>query len=57
MPSHTAFVLLSYGAAFLVLAAMLAWLFIDRAATRRELERLERAGFKRRSDTGEDGGA
>lgn len=55
MLSHAAFVLLSYGASLLVFAVVLAWLLIDRAVTRRELERLEKAGFRRRSDTGETG--
>ena len=57
MISHTAFVLLSYGAALLVLGIVFAWLFWDRAATMAELDRLESAGFKRRSDGGEDDGA
>ena len=52
MLSHTAFVLLSYGAAALVLGAVFIWLFWDRSATMAELERLEQAGLKRRSDTG-----
>ncbi|MCR9121141.1 MAG: heme exporter protein CcmD [Phyllobacteriaceae bacterium] len=49
MLSHTAFVLLSYGAAAAVLGAVFVWLFIDRAATMAELDRLEQAGLKRRS--------
>ncbi len=48
--SHTAFVLASYGAAVLVLGIVFAWLLIDRATTRRELERLQAAGMRRRSD-------
>lgn len=55
MMSHTAFVMLSYGAAALVLAVLLAWLFRDRAATLRELDRLEAAGLKRRSDAAAEG--
>lgn len=57
MLSHTAFVLLSYGAALLVLGAVFAWLFWDRAATMAELDRLERAGFRRRSNAGGDADA
>lgn len=49
MLSHTAFVLISYGAAATVLGAVLVWLFVDRAATMRELDRLEQAGLRRRS--------
>ncbi|MBO6554704.1 MAG: heme exporter protein CcmD [Roseitalea sp.] len=54
MLSHSAFVLLSYGAAAAVLGAVLVWLFIDRAATMAELDRLEQAGLKRRSASGGD---
>ena len=54
MLSHTAFVLLSYGAAMAVLGAVIAWLLVDRAATKRELERLEQAGFRRRSESAEE---
>lgn len=49
MLSHTAFVLLSYGAAAAVLGGVFVWLFVDRAATMAELDRLEQAGLKRRS--------
>lgn len=52
--SHTAFVLISYGAAIAILGAVVAWLFIDRAATMADMERLERAGLKRRSDAAQD---
>ncbi|WP_306119011.1 MULTISPECIES: heme exporter protein CcmD [unclassified Roseitalea] len=52
MWSHGAFVLASYGAAFGVLALVIVWLLIDRAATMREIERLERAGLTRRSARG-----
>ena len=48
--SHTAFVLASYGAAALVLGVVFAWLFVDRAATTRDLARLEAAGLRRRSE-------
>jgi len=54
MLSHTAFVLLSYGAAAAVLGAVFVWLFFDRASTMADLERLERAGLKRRSAPGRD---
>lgn len=52
--SHTTFVLASYGAAALVLGAVLAWLIIDRAATARDLARLEAAGLRRRSQTSQE---
>lgn len=55
MMSHMAFVLLSYGAALLVIGVVIGWLLFDRAATTAELDRLEQAGLKRRSATGSDG--
>lgn len=54
MMSHDAFVLLSYGAAGFVFVALIAWILIDRAMTKRDLERLEKAGIRRRSQAGGD---
>jgi len=52
MMSHDAFVYLSYGSAFLVLGGLVIWLLLDRAATKRDLKKLEEAGARRRSDGG-----
>lgn len=54
MLGHTAFVLMSYGAALAVLGVVIAWLLVDRAATKRELDRLDEAGFKRRSESADE---
>ncbi|MEL6921518.1 MAG: heme exporter protein CcmD [Pseudomonadota bacterium] len=48
--SHMVFVLFSYGAAALIMCAVLAWLWVDARATRTELARLEAQGVKRRSE-------
>ena len=54
MMSHSAFVLLSYGTSIAIFGVVVAWLLIDRAATMADLERLERAGVKRRSEAAKD---
>ncbi|MBB3145623.1 heme exporter protein D [Phyllobacterium trifolii] len=51
MISHTGFVLASYGAAIIVLAALIGWIFIDQRSQRQALQELESRGVRRRSET------
>ncbi|MDR6631726.1 MULTISPECIES: heme exporter protein CcmD [Phyllobacterium] len=51
MTSHTGFVLASYGAAIIVLAALIGWIFIDQRSQRQALQELESRGVRRRSET------
>ena len=51
MISHTGFVLASYGAAIIVLAALIGWIFIDGRSQRRRCRSWNRAGVRRRSET------
>lgn len=53
--SHETFVYGSYGFFALVLAALVAWVWLDAATTRRTLRKLEEQGVKRRSDRNGDG--
>ncbi len=46
---HAAFILASYGAAALIIAAVIGWIVLDRRAQQRALEELERRGVTRRS--------
>lgn len=46
---HAAFILASYGLAFAVIAALIAWVFYDYRRQRRLLADLERRGVTRRS--------
>lgn len=50
MSNHLVFVLASYGLGALILLALVAWLWLDRNATIKELQRLEKMGLRRRSD-------
>lgn len=50
--THTTFVMLSYGAAALVFAIVMAWVLLERRRTVRELAALEKAGVTRRADAG-----
>lgn len=50
MSEHLVFVLASYGLGALILLVLLAWLWSDRNATIKELQRLEEMGLRRRSD-------
>lgn len=50
--SHEAFVITSYTITALVVVGMVLWVVLDGRARRREIERLEAAGIKRRSDQG-----
>jgi len=49
---HAAFIWLSYGAALLVVAALIAWAFGGEARARAKLAELERRGIVRRSRRG-----
>jgi heme exporter protein D len=51
MMSHTGFVLASYGAAIIVLTALIGWIFIDQRSQRQALQELESRGVRRRSET------
>ena len=51
MIGHTGFVLASYGAAIIVLAALIGWIFIDQRSQRQALQELESRGVRRRSET------
>ncbi|WP_411037181.1 heme exporter protein CcmD [Shinella sp. BYT-45] len=53
--SHAFYVMASYAAAFAVAIGLVLWVFIDHRGRRRELERLEAAGIRRRSARGGDG--
>ncbi len=49
MGNHLGFVLASYGIAFVVLAIAIGWILIDQRLQKRELQRLEAQGLRRRS--------
>jgi heme exporter protein D len=51
MMNHTGFIIASYGASFLVLAALIGWIFIDQRTQRQALQELETRGVRRRSET------
>lgn len=55
MAEHLDFVLASYGLAALIVIALIVWLWVDRNATVRELENLEKMGLRRRSDSTDAG--
>jgi heme exporter protein D len=46
---HAAFIVASYGAAVLIIAALIGWIVLDRRAQQRALDELERRGVTRRS--------
>lgn len=50
MSEHLVFVLSSYLLGALILLVLVAWLWIDRNSTIKELQRLEKMGLRRRSD-------
>ena len=52
--SHAFYVSTSYVAAFAVTFGLVAWVWLDHRGRRRELERLEAAGIRRRSARAED---
>lgn len=54
MSDHDVFVYGSYGLGALIMAVLVAWLWIDRNATLKELARLEEMGVRRRSEADEN---
>ena len=46
---HAAFIVAAYGAAVLILAALIAWIVLDHRAQQRALGELEKRGVTRRS--------
>ncbi|MGH6859200.1 MAG: heme exporter protein CcmD [Phyllobacterium sp.] len=57
MSSHAAFVVASYLAAFVALAALIGWIFIDQRIQRRALQDLEARGVRRRSEAKSENGS
>ena len=47
---HAAFIVTAYGAAMLVVAALIGWVALDRRALKNTLDDLEMHGMTRRSD-------
>ena len=47
---HAGFIVAAYGAAALILAALVAWIVLDHRAQRRTLGELEMRGVTRRSE-------
>lgn len=47
---HAAFIVLSYAAALVVLAALVGWIVLDHRALKRTLKMLDAQGVTRRSD-------
>jgi heme exporter protein D len=54
--SHTFYIAMSYGIAGLVSLCLIAWVWLDGRARRRELAQLEAAGIRRRSAKVPEGG-
>ncbi len=54
---HAVFIWLSYGAAVVVVAALMVWAFGGEARNRAKLDALERRGFVRRARSRKDGSA
>ena len=52
MSTHALFVMAAYAITALVLAGLVGWILLDRAARLRELAELESGGVRRRSDRG-----
>jgi heme exporter protein D len=47
--SHTFYIAMAYGVATVVTLCLIAWVWLDGRARRRELAELEASGFRRRS--------
>jgi heme exporter protein D len=47
---HVGFIVSAYGAAIVIVAALISWVMIDRRRLRREIAKLEAQGITRRSD-------
>jgi heme exporter protein D len=54
--SHTFYIAMSYGIAGLISLCLIAWVWLDGRARRRELAQLEAAGIRRRSAKVPEGG-
>lgn len=53
MNTHALFVTAAYGVAGIGIAGLVAWIFLDGRARRREMRRLEESGVRRRSEGAE----
>jgi len=51
---HAAFIVSAYAVTILIVAAMIAWIFIDHRRQMRTLSELEARGVTRRSDRGNE---
>ncbi|SER21776.1 heme exporter protein CcmD [Faunimonas pinastri] len=47
--THLGYILAAYGAAFIVIVGLILWVWLDLAAQKRKLARLDRDGTRRRS--------
>ena len=47
---HAAFIVISYAAAIAIVAALIAWIVLDRRHLTRELDELDAQGITRRSE-------
>lgn len=52
MTAHALYVTAAYAISALAIAGLVAWIFLDQRARRRELAELEASGARRRSDRG-----
>ena len=52
MTAHALYVMAAYAVSALAIAGLVAWIFLDQRARRRELAELEASGARRRSDRG-----
>jgi heme exporter protein D len=52
MTAHALYVAAAYAISAVALAGLVAWIFFDQRARRRELAELEASGTRRRSDRG-----
>ena len=52
MTAHALYVTAAYAVSALAIAGLVAWIFLDQRARRRELAVLEASGARRRSDRG-----
>ncbi|RLQ89102.1 heme exporter protein CcmD [Notoacmeibacter ruber] len=47
---HLGYIAAAYGVSIVAIGGLATWLLTDMAARRRELDRLHKAGYRRRSD-------
>ena len=52
--NHAGFIVAAYLVTFVVVGALIVWIRIDGKAQQRELDALQRRGFRRRADMGVD---